>query len=117
MEKRVRALQAAVVRLGRRGPGRRFPTALRTELVTAVRELRARGESVKRIAAMLRISKGSVERWSTTDRSRAQPTALVAVEVEAGDAREAKLTLIGPRGLRVEGLTVASTAMLLRELL
>jgi hypothetical protein len=116
MEERARDLRAAVGRLGRRGPGRRFPTVLRTQLIGAVRELRVRGESVKRIAAVLGVSKGSVERWSA-DRRRAKPTALVAVEVETSGVHEAGLTLIGPRGHRVEGLNVRTAAMLLRELL
>jgi transposase-like protein len=102
--------------LGRRTRGARIPDELRAEVIRYATERRRNGDGVRRIARALGVAAESVRRW-TTPSTKGRTRALVPIVVRADDdAPAGTLTLTAPDGYRVDGLTVASAAALLRAL-
>lgn len=79
-------------------------------------ERRRHGDGVRRIAHALGVSPESIRRWttpSTTGRTRALVPVVVS---DDDDVPTGLLTLTAPGGYRVDGLTIATAAALLRAL-
>jgi hypothetical protein len=108
-------LRAQVAALGRRHRGARVPPRLRTDIIAHAQAWRAAGASMRSIAAALGVAPESIRRWTQPPRA---PRALVPVQVVAErSARVATpLTLVSPRGFRVEGLGLADVGTLLGTL-
>lgn len=112
-------LRAQVAAVGARYRGARIPPALRAELVAHARAWRAAGTSMRTIAAALGVAPESIRRWTQgTPSPAARSTALVPVRVvaERPVGMTPPLTLVSPRGFRVEGLGLADVGTLLAAL-
>lgn len=107
----VKALRRKVKALGRPRRGRRIPDELRAELTQAALELRASGRKWSQVGEDLGISYETARRYC----EESSPAAVVPVHV-VERADESPLVLVSPRGYRVEGLTLADAASLLRAL-
>ena len=110
-------LREQVAALGRRHRGARIPARLRAELITHARAWRAAGASMRTIAAAFGVAPESIRRWTQPPPSTAR-RALVPVRVVADPpvAAGPPLTLVSPRGFRVEGLALAEVRTLLAAL-
>lgn len=108
-------LRRQVRALGLRHRGARVPPTLRASIAAYARDERAAGASCQAIAERLGVSSASIRRWAFTGPARAGMAALVPVHVVA-EAAAKTLTVWSPTGYRVEGLSVAETAELLRRL-
>ena len=109
-------LRRRVTALGRRTRGARIPGDLRAEVIRYAMERRRQGDGVRTIARTLGVAPESVRRWTTaktTERARALVPIVVS---DDDDAPAGVLMLTAPGGYRVDGLTVASAAALLRAL-
>jgi len=99
----------------RRGRGRPYPAPLRERVLATIDAQVARGASPRGVARALGIPQHTIDRW----RER-QPEALfrpVVVEAQVAPAESASAVVVhGPRGLRIEGLDLATLAELLRRL-
>jgi hypothetical protein len=101
-------------RWGRVIGGARVPPALRAAIAAYARDERAAGASCRAIAHRLGVSSESIRRWARPGSPHDGAAALVPVHVVAEAGRP--LTVWAPTGYRVEGLSVAETAELLRRL-
>lgn len=109
-------LRRRVMALGRRTRGARIPDELRAEVIRYAMERRRHGDGVRAIAHGLGVSSESIRRW-TTPNTTGRTRALVPIVVrDDDDAPTEPLTLTAPGGYRVDGLTIASAAALLRAL-
>ena len=109
-------LRRRVMALGRRTRGARIPDELRADVIRYAMERRRHGDGVRRIAQALGVAPESVRRW-TMPNAMGRTRALVPIVVrDDDDAPTGVLTLTAPGGYRVDGLTVASAAALLRAL-
>jgi hypothetical protein len=115
MKHDVGGLRRRVHALGSRHRGARVPPALRAAIAAYARDQRATGASWRAIAARLGVSSESIRRWALTGPARDSMAALVPVHVVA-EAAVKTLTVWSPTGYRVEELSVAETAELLRRL-
>jgi hypothetical protein len=112
-------LREQVAALGRRHRGARIPARLRADIIRHARAWRAAGASMCTIAAALGVAPESIRRWTQTPPPAAPRRALVPVRVVADRPAAAPsplLTLVSPRGFRVEGLGVADVGTLLAAL-
>ena len=110
----------------RRSGRQKFTVALRSQLLDRIIAMQAAGSSREEIAKSLGISPTSVRRWTeaaTAASSRNEASTpvtvsrLAAVEVrQEATARAVVVTVSGPRGLRVEGLTMEQLAELIARL-
>jgi hypothetical protein len=109
-------LRGQLAAVGARYRGARIPPQLRAELIAHARARRAAGASMRTIAVALGVAPESIRRWTRVPAARS--TALVPVQVvpEHSVARAAPLTLVSPRGFRVEGLGLAEVGALLGAL-
>jgi len=109
-------LRRRVMALGRRTRGARIPEELRAEVIDYAIERRRCGDGVRKIAGALGVSPESIRRW-TAPPAAGRARALVPIVVrEDDDASPRPVTVTSPSGYRVEGLTIASAAALLRAL-
>jgi len=108
-------LRRRVAALGPRTRGTPIPEQLRAELTRYAVERRRRGDAVREIARAVGLSPESIRRWTMASPTRRR-RALVPVVVHDHDEDRAGISVVAPSGYRVEGLTVASVAALLREL-
>ena len=88
---------------------------LQAELTRYAVERQHRGDAVRAIAQAVGLSPESIRRWTMASPTRRR-RALVPVVVHDHDEDRAGISVVAPSGYRVEGLTVASAAALLREL-
>ena len=115
MEHDVSGLRRQVRALGRRYRGARVPAMLRAALAAYACDERATGASCDAIAARLGVSAESIRRWAQRPPGRdGGGDGLVPVHVVAETG--GPLTVWSPTGYRVEGLSIAATAELLRRL-
>jgi hypothetical protein len=102
-----------------RGRGRRLPPELRAAAAAWAQRQLASGATVAAVARALQVAPATVSRWQSVPRAMVV-TALVPVEIVADEpattTATGSLTLVGPGGYRVEGLTIAEAATLLRAL-
>lgn len=113
---------------------RGYPPAVRERVAAYVLARRSRGDQPSRIASDLGISRHSVIAWAKGRPSEPATPRLVPVVLDVGDtlpdpataeaivpattatASSTPLTLVSPRGFRLEGLTVDAAAELLGRL-
>jgi hypothetical protein len=96
-----------------RGRGKPYPAALRERATRWARRQADSGASLRAIATTLGVHGESVRRWLQSGADAA--ATLVPVEVVAGPAEAGTVVVVSPAGFRVEGLSVAAAAALLRE--
>lgn len=101
------AIEASRDRAGRA----RVKPALREKLIAYARSQEAAGVSRAEVAAQLRLSLGNLHRWLATG-SRSKRKKLKRVTV----VDPSTVTVHARHGVRVEGLTIAQVAELLRTL-
>ena len=111
-------LRAALAGAERLGAGRPYPEALRQAAVAYYRQRKQQGARTEEIETELGVSGMSLSRWSRRSAERALGFREVEV-IEAVPERERAeraLVVHGPRGVRIEGLTVADIAELIERL-
>jgi hypothetical protein len=116
--KKAAEIRAAVRALGTRGQGRRYPEALKREVLAYLAVRRREGRGLRATSAELGVPQRSIKLWSSSPRPSATP-AFVAMTVAATSpvkATPSGLVVLGPAGVRIEGLDVATLADLLRRL-
>ena len=115
MPHEVAELRRQVRALGSRHRGARVPRTLRAALAGYARDERTAGASCRAIAERLGVSAESIRRWVQRPARRdGQGDGVVPVHVVAEAGRP--LTVLAPSGYRVEGLSIAEAAELLRRL-
>jgi hypothetical protein len=114
-EERAERLRGALATAERTGVGRPYPEALRATAVEYRREREREGAALCEVARELGVSAVSLERWSR--RSPERETSFRAIELVGEPMRRASPAVVhGPRGLRIEGLTVSEIAELIERL-
>jgi hypothetical protein len=109
-----RRLRRVVVALDRPAPTTPVPAAVRQRVVAFAARARVAGWSRVRVARAIGVSVGSLRNWR--HEPARLPQALVPIVVTAPPRPAPVLTVVAPGGYRVEGLDVATTAALLRQL-
>jgi transposase-like protein len=105
-----------------RGRGKQYPAALRERATRWIRAQIAAGATYRAVASALGIHAESARRWHVTAGAGVAPAALVPVEVVAGEVVADEVppprtvAVISPAGFRIDGLTLAEAAALLREI-
>jgi len=114
-EKAVRRLRDELSRSSGRERYKRVSPALRAQVVATARSAREAGWSWGAIEEALGIASKKVQRWCSevADGPAWKPVEIVEATREAATAR---LSVVLPNGVRVEGLGVADAAALLRAL-
>lgn len=103
-----------------RGRGRRYPATLRAAALAQLRARQAEGAKLAAVARELGLRTATLTKWAkasaspTGSKAAFRPVRLVARP--AGADPERRFTVLGPAGLRIEGLDLASLAELLRSL-
>jgi transposase len=111
LEKQTQHLRRQVVQ---RGSARGHAPELIAAILAHVESRRAQGDTVAGIVGELGIGLDTYYRWK---RIRPRALALRPVEVLPAVAVEVRgLTVVGPAGVRVEGLSLAQVAELVRRL-
>jgi hypothetical protein len=95
--------------------GRCFPKGLKDRVSRWISEQRAVGATVSELAAQLGLAQGTVLRWSTQS-PHTQTRALLPVTVVPDPSIERRLSVVSPSGFRIEELTFAEAAALLKAL-
>ena len=118
--KRAEGFREAVAKLGPRGRTTPYPKEMRDEAVGYAQERRAQGATWELIAQELGLGVNSLINWARGTRRSQKKPAFRQVELKPSEdvvsAEREALVVHGPGGLRVEGLTVATLAELLRRL-
>jgi transposase len=114
-EQRQERLRGELATAERAGAGRPYPEALRVAAVEYRREREREGAALRDVAAELGVSAVSLERWSR--RRPEREASFRAIELVGEPVRRGSQGVVhGPRGLRIEGLTVAEIAELVERL-
>jgi hypothetical protein len=95
------------------GRGKRYPTELRQRVVAWATRRHAQGASWQTIKAELGQRFDTVRRWCL---SAGSSRALARVRVVAERAEPRLVSVVSPAGFRIDGVTMAEAAALLREL-
>jgi hypothetical protein len=98
-----------------RGKRARYAPAVRAAVIEFARERRAAGVNWRDISQDLGIVESLVQRWIGVQRSRLVPVKLVAPGATASSSA-AMIIVHGPRGIRVEGLSLGELAELFTRL-
>lgn len=109
-EDRAEALRLKLA--SRRDSRRRVPEELRAEAVAFAEAERASGERYKSIAKTLGLKPDTLMRWCRRGRGPKRFARVVVVK----RATQPELTVHGPAGTRIEQLSIAQAAELLRAL-
>lgn len=107
---RLRALLATSVRSG---PGMGHPRALRLEVARYALTRCSGGATVAQVAHELSLNQQTLRRWMTLHEQ--SPFCVVRV-VDDTPTSPTSFSVVGPCGVRVEGLSLDSLAALLRKL-
>lgn len=100
-----------------RGRGKQYPVWLRERATRWIQAQSAAGVSLRAMARALGIGAESARRWSQDDVADAAAAVLVPVELIADEVRPTRtVSVISPAGFRVEGLSLAEAATLMREI-
>lgn len=100
-----------------RGRGKQYPAWLRERATRWIRAQVVAGASLRAIASVLGIHAESARRWSQTGGAEPASTALVPVEVIGDEVLPTRtVAVISPAGFRVDGLSLAEAAALMREI-
>lgn len=98
---------------GRRGPC--FPVDLKQRTAKWLTEQRASGATVAELAEALGLAQGTALRWSNQYKASGTRS-LVQVEVVPEHAADGGYVVVSPSGFRIEGLSFAEAAALLKAL-
>ena len=104
-------LRRELDRVGGRRRGLCFPKELKQRASEWIAGQRAAGVSAVQIADELGLSPGTVLRWSTKMKAT---RALIPVRIVGERGPERMVSVVSPLGFRIEGLSVAEAAALLR---
>ena len=104
-------LRRELDRMGGRRRGACFPKELKRRASEWIAGQREAGVSATEIAEELGLSPGTVLRWGAEMKTT---RALVPVRIVAERGSERLVSLVSPLGFRIEGLSVAEAAALLR---
>ena len=96
-----------------RSPGGHLRASARRKVIEAAELARASGMTYGAISEALGIELDALHRWRWTERSARPAMVAVTVERPTGSAR---MVVHGPRGLRIEGLTVGELVELVQRL-
>ena len=107
-------LRARILGLGKRGRGTRYPSDLHEQVLEHVTARRAQGVTLRAAARELGMSWRTVEHWMHA-KARRMPV-LRPVTIVRPAERVSHLVVLGPHGLRIEGLAVDEVAELLKRL-
>lgn len=111
------AIQAAVARLGPRGQGRRYPEALKREVLAYLAARREEGRGLKTTSVELGIPERSIKLWSNAPRPSGRPAFVpMVVTTPEAECTAPQIVVHAPGGIRIEGLDVAALAELVRRL-
>lgn len=91
----------------------RCPEPLREKIVEYARQRQGAGLSVLKVAQELGLSSSGLARWLNGRKSQLRPVRVAEVPSVSASA---PLVLVTPGGYRLEGLSTASAAELLRRL-
>jgi hypothetical protein len=105
------SLRRELDRVGGRRRGSCFPKELKQRASEWIVKQSALVVSVAQIAEELGLSPGTVLRWSSELKTT---RAMVPVRIVAEQRSERLVSAVSPLGFRIEGLTVAEAAALLR---
>jgi hypothetical protein len=95
------------------GRGKRYPAELRQRVVAWASRRHAEGASWETIKAELGQKFDTVRRWCLSTRPS---RALARVRVVSERAEPRLVSVVSPAGFRIDGVTMADAAVLLREL-
>jgi hypothetical protein len=109
-------VRAQVRALGTRGRGRRYPVALRRQVLAYVATRRAQGTTLRAASREVDMSWRTVEHWLHDGKDPKAVLRPVTVTSSVAVERVASIVVHGPHGLRIEGLDVRQIAELLARL-
>lgn len=114
MDAKLRAFrkQAREENRGRTGLARRYSRQLRLDAVAYLKRKKREGVSLERVATELGVSNWSLSRWLRESERRGE---VVPVEIASSD-ESAELSLVTPRGYRIEGLSEERLVRLVERL-
>ena len=101
---------------GERGRGKRYAVELRQRVREWALGRRRDGISWTQISEELGLGQDTVRRWCVEPRASKTSRSLLPVKVVAQATESGRLSLVSPGGFRIEGLTLAEAATLLRAL-
>lgn len=108
--------RAAVRRAGPRGAGRRYPPSARQMATEYFRRRRAAGVAISEISRELGVKRHTLVGWTLASEVPAKVSRFLPVNVVADAHAVSTIVVLGPGGVRVEGLDLAGVAELLRRL-
>lgn len=121
MMKTAEKLRTSIANADRSGAGRPYPLALRREVVAYVEARRRQGVGCVAAAREIGVSAFSVVRWRATlspEGENGFRQVVLAAPIEITTSHEpTRIVVLGPIGLRIEGLDLAALAELWRRLL
>jgi hypothetical protein len=100
---------------GERGRGKRYDEGLKQRTIAWAMKRRREGASWSVIADELSIGFDTVRRWCVTVKS-SKSRALVPVRIVTGATESRGVSVVSASGHRVDGLSLAEAATILREL-
>lgn len=109
-------LRRALAESDRSGVGRPYPAELRRAAVEYGRQRERQGANMGLVAAELGVSGISLSRWSRKGEGFESSFRAIEVVAERCEATATSLVAHGPRGLRIEGLTVLDVVAILERL-
>ena len=119
MEKEVEALRERIDQVARGGDGRRiFTAAIRGDVIALGKKWKASGRQMSKLAKALDVHKTTLRAWVLGAKARKPARVIRAVKVAADPARVegAKLVVVLPSGVRLEGLDLSGAIELVRAL-
>lgn len=99
-----------------RGPGVKYPPELRDQLVSTIEMLRGAGWTYPAIGEAVGLSPSAVRGFFRKPRKKAEPARARPVKVTADQSKQPCITVISPRGWRVEAPSVEIAVALLTTL-
>lgn len=116
-EQRGARLREALATAERSGAGRPYPKSLRAAALEYRRERVHEGAGVRVVALELGLNVGTLERWWQGGSTALAEEGFRAIEVVGSSVGPAREVIVhGPRGLRIEGLTLVEIAELVERL-
>lgn len=109
-------LRRALARAERSGAGRPYPEVLRRAAVEYGRQREREGASGSVVAAELGVGAPTLSRWSRQVDGATSSFRAIELVTERREERTTALVVHGPRGLRIEGLTVLDVVTILERL-
>ncbi len=97
---------------GRTGRGRRYSREQRREAVLYLNQMKDQGASLEGVARGLGVSGWSLSRWNREEAMRGIVRRVEVVESE----KRTEITLVTPRGYRIEGLSEQRLLRLVEQL-